>query len=238
MAINGSIWVEGTDLHWLDSAGTERINTGADNGASAGVQGSAWIEATDLHYIDANGDDRSLTGSDQGAVAGVEGSIWIEGNNLHYIDDFGDERIVTEAGSCSGTIDCAAARVCTVGATSGSCDTSKGCEQTGEAHRIQWSHTGCDAGCEIAVHVSLNGGSYTELFDGEACCPSDPDPSCCEFISGGCSDDCNVMRWLGVSGGSAITYDYRVRLEEAGTDTLVDSADASQVSGDSDSCTL
>lgn len=86
MAVNGSIWVEGTELHYLTEIGTERKATGTDNGAVAGNQGSLWIEGTQLHYIDNAGHERILPYTAIGAnESGLQGSIWVESGYIRYI---------------------------------------------------------------------------------------------------------------------------------------------------------
>lgn len=85
---NGSVWVEGTDLHWI-SDGVNWRSTGGSSGAVAGKVGSIWVEGNDLHYIDSSGNERTLVGVDGGVVAGKMGSLWIDGtvnNNLYWID--------------------------------------------------------------------------------------------------------------------------------------------------------
>jgi len=85
---NGSLWIEGTDLHWI-SDGVNWRSTGGSPGAVAGKVGSIWVEGNDLHYIDSSGNERTLVGVDGGVVAGKIGSLWIDGtvnNDLKWID--------------------------------------------------------------------------------------------------------------------------------------------------------
>lgn len=123
------------------------------------------------------------------------------------------------------SLDCCDGQVCQA-AGSPDCNTLRGCTDAGEQHRVQWSHTDCNNTYHhIAIHVSVDGGGYTEIVDTVACCPADPDSGCCEFIGGGCADDCNWMRNLFKSsdtGSCTTTYQYRVRVETDGTDTAID----------------
>ena len=58
----GSLWIEGTSLHWIDENGYERSFEGTDTGVdhSNDLQGRLWIESGSLHYIDPNGDERKF----------------------------------------------------------------------------------------------------------------------------------------------------------------------------------
>jgi len=88
----GYIWVEGTQLHWLDYGGNERSYEGTDTGTNSTVS-YFWVEGTYLHYTDSNGDERRKEGTAEGAT-GVTAGFWIEGTDLHYIDANGDERYI------------------------------------------------------------------------------------------------------------------------------------------------
>jgi len=84
--IAGSIWVEGTELHWINASGTEYKLTGDNAGAVAGVAGSIWItgsNSTDgqLHYVDASGNHRYTFSQPQFlsfVPNAIPGSIWID----------------------------------------------------------------------------------------------------------------------------------------------------------------
>lgn len=87
----GSIWVEGSDLHYVDSAGNERSFTGDNIGAPAGaLSGSLWLDTSDnrVHYIAGGGAERVLPAVTAGLhtdAAAIQGSVWVEGDFLHAI---------------------------------------------------------------------------------------------------------------------------------------------------------
>jgi hypothetical protein len=58
----GSLWIEGTDLHWIDTNSNERSFTGNKEGSAGGDKGSTWVEDGMIHYIDQNGDKREVDG--------------------------------------------------------------------------------------------------------------------------------------------------------------------------------
>jgi hypothetical protein len=83
MAISGSLWIEGTSLHW-SSAGTDYYCEGGSLGTPAGAMpGSIWIDGPNIRYIDESGVYRSIGDSegvviDPGEWPGMAGSLWIE----------------------------------------------------------------------------------------------------------------------------------------------------------------
>lgn len=88
MAFEG-IWIEGTDLHVIDSTdGSEWKYTGTYVSRPANaIPGSIWIESGDLHYIDANGDKRKIPSVVMGTASGIVGSAWKSGRFLSFIDE-------------------------------------------------------------------------------------------------------------------------------------------------------
>ena len=75
------MWVEGDELHYLDSGATEYAGIGALVGTPGGaVVGSIWVEGSDFHYIDESGEERTLQIEEIGNADGsaLSGSIWIE----------------------------------------------------------------------------------------------------------------------------------------------------------------
>ena len=101
----GSLWVEGTKLHWGDETDNERSFEGEydwhgefEYGYSPAV-GPLWIEGIYLYYIDDTygdqtyGDQHRCEGTLVGATV-RDGPFWIEGADLHYVDEYGDERYV------------------------------------------------------------------------------------------------------------------------------------------------
>ena len=85
VGLPGSIWVDGTDLHYISETGTERKATGSNSGSVAGLAGSIWIEGTQLAYIDNTQTKRILPYTALSTVAGLNGSIWVGGEWIHYI---------------------------------------------------------------------------------------------------------------------------------------------------------
>lgn len=85
VGLSGSIWVDGTELHYISETGTERRETGVDNGAVAGLAGSIWIEGTQITYIDSSQHKRMLPYVTLSTVAGLDGSIWLTGELIHYV---------------------------------------------------------------------------------------------------------------------------------------------------------
>ena len=80
-AIAGSLWVEGSELHYLSAAGTEYAGTGTSIATRpTAIAGSFWAEGEALRYIDATGIERELPKTSLGAKAGaaLAGSLWIE----------------------------------------------------------------------------------------------------------------------------------------------------------------
>lgn len=85
VGLSGSIWVDGTELHYISESGTERRETGVDYGFVAGLPGSIWIEGTQLTYIDSSQHKRMLPYATLSTVAGLDGSIWLDLEMVHYI---------------------------------------------------------------------------------------------------------------------------------------------------------
>lgn len=83
MPTQGSMWIEGTSLHWI--AGTTDYYVEGENlGASVGTPGSIWIDGVVIRYVDESGNYRSI-GTDQGVVnlgdansSAIYGSIWLD----------------------------------------------------------------------------------------------------------------------------------------------------------------
>lgn len=83
MATSGYIWVEGTELHYIDGDGDERAEEGSLE-AGSGTAGYIWIEGDRIHYIDASGNERYLPFEAVGTDPSVAGYIWVEGDWIHY----------------------------------------------------------------------------------------------------------------------------------------------------------
>lgn len=93
----GFIWIEATQLHYIDQyttqIGLERAITGTDTTVN-GTAGHLWVEGVNLHYIDQNGDERWSAGTLEGATGKTSGQFWIELTKLRYIDASGNERYI------------------------------------------------------------------------------------------------------------------------------------------------
>ena len=83
MAIPAQMWIEGTELHFIDASGNERAQEGTATGAK-GIAGHSWIEEGAIHYIDANGDERVLPSEYVGSGSTVSGQMWLQGNWVRY----------------------------------------------------------------------------------------------------------------------------------------------------------
>lgn len=90
---DGSLWVEGDYLHYVDEGGDEwRFEGTLVASGSPGTPGSFWIEGNDPHYVDEDGDERRMPGSTSGMhsdAAAAGGSMWLEGDNIHWIRESG-----------------------------------------------------------------------------------------------------------------------------------------------------
>lgn len=80
----GYIWIEGTDIHWIDQNGNEQSLCGSLMVSGVGDPGYIWIDSYYVYYIDENGDKR------RPSMAGEEGSgdpgyLWVQGTKLYYI---------------------------------------------------------------------------------------------------------------------------------------------------------
>ncbi len=126
---------------------------------------------------------------------------------------------ITVTGPISITVDCAALNVCSV-SDDGSCLTVSGCTLPGEQHRIEWDTTGCSDGSHhIALHRSVNGGSFVDLSLPElACAPSNPDVGCCETAT--CSEGQHLIVEFNENTNQTTDYQYRVRIQDDGTEDL------------------
>jgi len=79
-ATPGSLWVEGSELHFINASGVEYAETGASVGTPSptATAGSIWLEGDFIHYIDASNVERTASKTSMGASPGTEGSMWIE----------------------------------------------------------------------------------------------------------------------------------------------------------------
>lgn len=138
----------------------------------------------------------------------------------------------------SPSLDSCDGQVCQAGGNPG-CDTLSGCDDTGEKHRVGWTHTNCnDSYHHIAVHRSTDGGSYAEVADNLGCDQADPDAGCCSLLEA--SYDGEYLFGLNYSsdlGSCTTTHQYRIRIENDGTDTAEDTCtEASAGTGCDTSC--
>lgn len=89
----GSMWVEGTYLHYVDSTNSEwRIQGTYLSSPSTPKNGSVWVDSATgyVHYIDASGDERYCYRSSSGLhgdAGATPGSMWAESADdyLHFI---------------------------------------------------------------------------------------------------------------------------------------------------------
>lgn len=100
---NGSMWVSGTYLHWMNASNTQFRFLGSAGSSPAGaLPGSIWITGNTIHYIDSTGVDRTVSGpfvANRTGVGAKAGSLWVENNyapsstkgQLHYIGAAQDE---------------------------------------------------------------------------------------------------------------------------------------------------
>jgi hypothetical protein len=94
-ATKGSIWVEGSNLHFIAEDGYEyRYTPTSDYGVVSGAKpGSIWIDGYRIYYIDANGRKRALPYRSISSIAtAVLGSLWVESNRLRYIGQSGSTK--------------------------------------------------------------------------------------------------------------------------------------------------
>lgn len=80
-AVVGSMWVEGAELHYIASDGTEWAETGASQATPPGaVAGSIWSESDWVSYIDGPGVERRISRTSMPAVpsGAIDGSLWLE----------------------------------------------------------------------------------------------------------------------------------------------------------------
>lgn len=114
------------------------------------------------------------------------------------------------------------------------CATLTGCASSGEKHRISWDFTGATEGYHCAIHVSIGGGGYVEAHDAIDLDNPDPDAGCADHVKPSCTPNGEYIATKNYSndlGSCTTTYQYRVRAEINGTDTLVGSAVTAGSSG-------
>ena len=90
----GSVWINGSDFHYIDESIRERIYTGKYIGPVWNARpGSIWIEGNLLRYVNEAGTEiRQLSGKPvQIGFVGKPGSIWVEGANLFWIGDINSD---------------------------------------------------------------------------------------------------------------------------------------------------
>lgn len=82
----GSLWVESTELHYVDASGNERYIQGDYGGSTAGQPGSLWVSNADtyLYYSGANGLKYRVPLQNVHSDAAAQKGIWIEGAYLFH----------------------------------------------------------------------------------------------------------------------------------------------------------
>lgn len=82
--VKGSIWIEGTYLHFVNASGVEYRYPGTYVGNPGGIPGSIWLEGSYVHFIISTGQEYYLASrSSQSAPGAVRGAIYIEGNRIN-----------------------------------------------------------------------------------------------------------------------------------------------------------
>ena len=156
MARAGSIWVESTELHWLDSTATEQSVFGDFVTGDSHRAGSIWVEGTALHFMNENGNsERNIVGSLIAAGSRRAGSLWVEGDDLHYIDALGDERALAAAVCSTYTFTTAVAS-----STSGDCVFEGGSCDPQANIRASWTAKSTCTPGHMEFWLSINGGSF------------------------------------------------------------------------------
>ena len=94
MALAGSIWVNGTELLFVDNSGNIWHGTGVLLGnVPTALPGSIYVDGASIFYIDASKNARYLQYFDISAqpAGSLKGSIWVETgtspNRLNFIDN-------------------------------------------------------------------------------------------------------------------------------------------------------
>ena len=90
----GYIWIDGTNLHWIDVDGDDTSNPGTKSGATGQTAGYIWVESTALHWIDADGDEHYIEGLREEIASYTPGYLWVDEYVLFYIDADGDMRFI------------------------------------------------------------------------------------------------------------------------------------------------
>jgi hypothetical protein len=217
MARAGSLWVEGNDLHYIASNGTDEYAiVGTSVGANTGREGSLWVESGQLHWINEAGTTEYRTDESVLTAASYRiGSLWIDTASLRWVDENGDIRKY-EGATCDSGYNLTA--VATTKGVSAICETAGQCTPS-SGDRYDSDHTPdgggnpC-AGEHLQVLKSIRGGGYTNVYDGRACTttakqtwnPSPTEFSGCTGTSGNCDVSC-FGQW----------YQFRMCRHEDGT---------------------
>jgi hypothetical protein len=201
MARNGSGWIEGDNLHYINAFGVEVSIPGSSVGATGGTgrPGSAWVEGTYLHWINEDDDEEfRIQGTLQTAGSYRDGSGWVQNYDLAYVDDFGDIRYYDApcASVYSGLTSA------TAGVVTEICSGAGGdCDGSGGQVSATWS---ADEACpaeHMKLELSVNGGSYSTKCDNAAACDDCSDsvyyhtlagPLAVYSSSGTCNGDCDL----------------------------------------------
>ena len=216
MARAGSIWVESTEIHYLDSSADEQSVFGNFVSTTTKRAGSIWVEGTALHFMNENGNsERNIVGTLVAAGSRRAGGLWVEGTELHYIDANGDERkffplvcssyVFTGASISTGGGDCVpAGGTCNPEATALSSWTPK---------------STCTPG-HMAFYLSTNGGSFLVQRDntGDDCNRSNYTRTLAGTLTNNLSF-CNSFQCTKTC--AARTYRWRVEMHASATDHTV-----------------
>ena len=96
-AEKGTIWQEGTKLHWIDENGAEQSKEGTviTTSETPAPPANLWFQnflTSQLLYVDMSTTGRKrLDGVATGVTGQPKGTIWVEGADLHGIDETGAE---------------------------------------------------------------------------------------------------------------------------------------------------
>lgn len=88
MALEGSLWVQGTQLRYTGQNGSNYAIEGTYiSNPSGAIAGSFWVEGASFGYIDQYGAKRLVSGYAQATISNaIQGSIWVEGNYFYWIN--------------------------------------------------------------------------------------------------------------------------------------------------------
>lgn len=89
----GSIWVETTQLHYINASADEYYYAGTLVSTPGGtpVAGSVWVENNQVHYITEDFRKFRLTENALGAAGASISCVWVDGNKIYHVSDNGQK---------------------------------------------------------------------------------------------------------------------------------------------------